>query len=192
MLVIRLQRVGKKHQPSYRMVLQDRRWKPSGKALELLGFYNPISKEKQFQAERIKFWISKGAQPSPTLHNMFIDAGVITGEKVKVWKPKKSKEGDKSESKKEKAKPAASNTSNVSGATDGVESEEKKPASPELPRGEEEPKEESKPEPEQEPVTLPVPIPSEQSSGTESSILDLPAPTGDVGGQIGKEQPAAV
>ena len=172
MLVIRLQRVGKKHQPSYRIVLQDSKWKPQGKALELLGFYNPISKEKQFQAERIKFWISKGAQPSPTLHNMFIDAGVITGEKVKVWKPKKSKEGAKTESKKPESK-----------KEEAKEVKEEKV---------EEPKEESKPEPEQEPVTLPVPIPSEQSSGTESSILDLPAPTGDVGGQIGKEQPAAV
>ncbi|MFZ2603816.1 MAG: 30S ribosomal protein S16 [Candidatus Omnitrophota bacterium] len=158
MLVIRLQRVGKKHQPSYRIVLQDSKWKPQGKALELLGFYNPISKEKQFQAERIKFWISKGAQPSPTLHNMFIDAGVITGEKVKAWKPKKSKEGAKpaaSNAVNKKAKPAASNTSNVSSA---VEPEEKKPASPELPRGEEEPKKESEPEqeaqsqPEEEPA----------------------------------------
>src|SRR3989344_4603057 len=100
MLVIRLQRVGKKHQASFRIVLQDSKWKPQGKALELLGFYNPISKEKQFQAERIKFWISKGAQLSPTLRNMFIDAGVITGEKIKVWKPKKSKDGVKSEGKK--------------------------------------------------------------------------------------------
>ena len=186
MLVIRLQRVGKKHQPSYRMVLQDRRWKPSGKALELLGFYNPISKEKQFQAERIKFWISKGAQPSPTLHNMFIDAGVITGEKVKVWKPKKIKEGAKPAASNAVNKKAAQIPSNTSNVSSEVESEEKS----------EEPKEESGPEPEQEPVTLPVPIPLpipfEQSSGTESSILDLPAPTGDVGGQIGKEQPAAV
>lgn len=106
MLVIRLQRVGKKHQASFRIVLQDSKWKPQGKALELLGFYNPVSKEKQFQQERIKFWISKGAQPSPTLHNMFIDAKVIEGEKVKAWKPKKAKEGakPKSESKKEEVK----------------------------------------------------------------------------------------
>jgi small subunit ribosomal protein S16 len=136
------------------MVLQDRRWKPSGKALELLGFYNPISKEKQFQQDRIKFWISKGAQPSPTLHNMFIDAGIITGEKVKVWKPKKVKEGAKSESKKEKAKPASPNTSNVSGAIDEIESEEKAP--------EEEHKEESKQEPEQEPEVQSQSQPKEQ------------------------------
>ena len=100
MLVIRLQRVGKKHQASFRMVLQDRRWKPSGKFLELLGFYNPTSKEKKFQSDRIKYWISKGAQPSPTLHNMFIDAKIVEGEKVKAWKPKKSKEGANSAGKK--------------------------------------------------------------------------------------------
>lgn len=109
MLVIRLKRVGKKHQASFKIVLQDRRWKPSGKALELLGFYNPISKEKSFQQDRIKFWISKGAQPSPTLHNMFVDAKIIEGEKIKVWKPKKVKEGakpaGKSESKKVEEEP---------------------------------------------------------------------------------------
>lgn len=74
-------------------MLQDSHWKPQGKTLELFGFYNPRSKEKQIQTERVKFWISKGAQPSPTLHNMFVDAGIVTGEKVKVWKAKKGKEG---------------------------------------------------------------------------------------------------
>lgn len=130
MLVIRLQRVGKKHQASFRMVLQDRRWKPSGKALELLGFYNPTSKEKQFQQDRIKFWISKGAQPSPTLHNMFIDAGVITGEKVKAWKPKKSKEGAKPESKKKEAKPEGKKETEEEKAEETEES--KKESGPEL------------------------------------------------------------
>ena len=84
MLVIRLQRVGKKHQASFRIVLQDSRWKPQGKSLELLGFYNPHSKEKQIQAERVKFWLEKGAQPSATLHNMFVDFGVLSGPKVKA------------------------------------------------------------------------------------------------------------
>ena len=93
MLVIRLQRIGKKHQASFRIVLQDSRWKPQGKTLELFGFYNPHSKEKQIQTERVKFWLARGAQSSPTLHNMFVDAGIITGEKVKAWKAKKGKEG---------------------------------------------------------------------------------------------------
>ncbi len=104
MLVIRLQRVGKKHQASFRIVLQDSKWKPQGKVLELFGFYNPHSKEKQIQTERVKFWIAQGAQPSATLHNMFVDLGVITGEKVKTWKPKKGQGGEtKSEVKSEPA-----------------------------------------------------------------------------------------
>ena len=88
MLVIRFQRVGKKHKAAFRIVLQDSRWKPGGKVLELLGFYDPHTKEKKFQAERITHWISKGAQPSSTVHNLFIDGGIITGEKVKAWKAK--------------------------------------------------------------------------------------------------------
>lgn len=93
MLVIRFQRIGKKHQASFRIVLQDSQWKPQGKALELLGFYNPHSKEKNIQAERVNYWISKGARPSPTIHNLLVDSGVIKGEKVKAWKPKKGKKG---------------------------------------------------------------------------------------------------
>lgn len=98
MLVIRLQRVGKKHQAAFRIVLQDSRWKPKGKSLELLGFYNPHSKEKQIQAERVKFWLEKGAQPSATLHNMFVDLGVVAGSKVKVGGSKKGKGVAKKES----------------------------------------------------------------------------------------------
>lgn len=94
MLVIRLQRIGKKHQAAFRIVLQDSKWKLQGKALELLGFYNPHTKEKQFQTERVKFWLAKGAQPSSTLHNMFVDAGIVIGEKVKAWRPKKGKGGE--------------------------------------------------------------------------------------------------
>ena len=89
MLVIRLQRVGKKNKASFRIVLQDKKWKPQGKALELFGFYDPHSKERKVQEERVKFWIAKGAQVSPTLHNMFVDMNILSGEKVKVWKPKK-------------------------------------------------------------------------------------------------------
>lgn len=101
MLVIRLQRVGKKKQASFRVVLQEKTWKTQGKIKELLGFYNPHSKEKKFQTERVQYWLSKGAQPSVTIHNFFVDAGIVEGPKIKAWKPKKKKkvEGE--------AKPAA-------------------------------------------------------------------------------------
>lgn len=124
MLVIRLQRIGKKHQAVFRIVLQDSHWKPQGKTLELFGFYNPHSKEKQIQAERVKFWIAKGAQPSPTLHNMFIDAGIVTGEKVKVWKAKKGKEG----AVKPEAKPASASSAEAAAKTGPATEPEKETA----------------------------------------------------------------
>ena len=99
MLVIRLQRVGKKKQAAFRVVLQEHTWSPQGKAKELLGFYNPIQKEKKFHTERVKYWLSKGAQPSPTVHNLMIDAGILTGAKKKAWSPKPKSEKKKAAEK---------------------------------------------------------------------------------------------
>src|SRR3989344_51659 len=108
MLVIRLQRVGKKKQAAFRVVLQEHTWAPQGKAKELLGFYNPIQKEKKFHEERVKYWLSKGAQPSPTVHNLMIDAGILTGAKKKAWSPKpkseKKKAGKKGGEREKKKK----------------------------------------------------------------------------------------
>jgi len=89
MLKIRLQRIGKKNQPSFRVVLVEHTFRPQGKYIEDLGFYNSHSKQKSFKKERILHWISKGAQVSPTLHNLLIDEKIIEGKKVKAWKPKK-------------------------------------------------------------------------------------------------------
>ncbi len=95
MLKIRLQRVGKKNQPSYRVVLVEHTAPPKGKFLEILGSYNPRKKEKNFKKERIEHWISKGVQISPTVHNLLVDAEILKKEKVKAWKPKKSKKEEK-------------------------------------------------------------------------------------------------
>lgn len=92
MLKIRLQRVGKKNSPSYRVVLAEHTAPPQGKFQEILGFYNPRTKEKSFKKERIEHWLSKGAQLSATVHNLLISAKVIEGIKLKTWKPKKKPE----------------------------------------------------------------------------------------------------
>lgn len=89
MLKIRLQRIGKKNQPSFRLVLVEHTFRPQGKYIEDLGSYNPKSKQKQFNKERILHWISKGAQLSPTVHNFLVDEKIIDKAKVKAWKPKK-------------------------------------------------------------------------------------------------------
>lgn len=89
MLRIRLSRVGKKNKAQFRVTVADARRAPTGKFIEILGHYNPHTKEKVFKKERIEYWISNGAKPSATIHNFLVDAGIIKGEKVVSWKPKK-------------------------------------------------------------------------------------------------------
>lgn len=96
MLKIRLQRFGKKNQPSYRVVLVEHTAPPKGKFLEILGSYNPKSKQKEFKKERIEHWLSKGVQLSPTVHNLLVDAGILKESKIKAWRPKRREEKEKS------------------------------------------------------------------------------------------------
>jgi len=105
MLKIRLQRFGKKNSPSYRVVLVEHTAPPKGKFQEILGSYNPKSKQKEFKKDRIEFWLSKGVQLSPTIHNLLVDEGILNKPKVKAWKPKKKEEEKKpSETKPAEAK----------------------------------------------------------------------------------------
>jgi small subunit ribosomal protein S16 len=91
MLTIRLTRVGKKKQPTYRLVVQEKSRDPWAKALEVVGNYNPMTKPKTIvlKDERIKHWLSVGAQPSETVHNMLIDAKLLEGKKVRASAGKK-------------------------------------------------------------------------------------------------------
>lgn len=90
MLMMRLQRVGRKNDPSYRIVVTDKRTGPkSGKHIDLLGSYNPKLSQFQIDADKVKEWIGKGVQLSDTLHNMLVDKKIIEGKKINVL-PKKS------------------------------------------------------------------------------------------------------
>ncbi len=86
MLTIRLSRVGKKKQPSYRFIVCEKARDPWGKALEILGSYNTLTNppSMQLDADRAKYWISKGAQPSDTVHNILVENKIIEGEKRKL------------------------------------------------------------------------------------------------------------
>lgn len=85
MLKIRLQRVGRKNIPTFRVVLtESQNSTKSGKYLEVLGNYDPVHKTKALDGERIKYWISKGAQTSETMNNFLINEKVISGKKVNV------------------------------------------------------------------------------------------------------------
>jgi len=93
MLVIRLLRVGKKNQPSFKIVVTEKKRPPrGGRFVEQLGFYNPLTKEKSINKERVSYWLSKGAKPSDTLHNLLVKEGIIKGPKIPVHKVSKKKE----------------------------------------------------------------------------------------------------
>lgn len=105
MLIIRLQRFGKRNQAQFRLVLAEHTSPVRGKFLEVLGSYDPRNKTKVFKKDRLSYWASQGVQYSPTVQNMLIGEGILSGEKVKAWRPKKK------EQKKEETAPAASQAS---------------------------------------------------------------------------------
>lgn len=89
MLMIRLQRIGRKNDPSFRAVLTDsKNSTKSGKFLEIVGTYNPKSGVKTFQTERIQYWLGKGAQLSDTMHNFLVAEGAVKGKKINVLSKK--------------------------------------------------------------------------------------------------------
>ncbi len=70
---IRLKRFGAKKRPYYRIVVANSTSPRDGRTLEEVGFYHPVEKEEGqvvFQAERIREWLSKGAQVSPTVKSL--------------------------------------------------------------------------------------------------------------------------
>ena len=100
MLKIRLQRIGRKNEPHFRVVLVDRKHSAqSGKAQEILGSYNPKKGEVLLNSERIKHWLSVGAQASGTVHNFLVDQKIINAKK-KNNLPKKTKTKKRKELKK--------------------------------------------------------------------------------------------
>ena len=90
MLSIRLQRIGRKNEPSFRLVLtESKNAAKSGKFKEVLGFHNFRKDGTVIKADRVKYWISVGAQVSDTAHNLLVTEKVLTGKKKNVL-PKKT------------------------------------------------------------------------------------------------------
>ena len=108
MLTIRLTRKGKKNQPFFRVVVIDkRRSSKGGRAVEDLGYIDPLKKRKSFKKERIQYWLSKGAKPSATIHNFLISEKIIEGKKIHVSKISAKKQAEIDAAKAEKEKAAA-------------------------------------------------------------------------------------
>ncbi len=136
MLTIRLSRVGKKKQASFKVIISEKTKDTRGTYLELLGHYNPHTNKAELKAERIKYWLGKGAQTSGTVHNLLVDQKIITGEKIKVANIKKKKEGEK-----------------IQAATPAEPADTPATETPTAPKAEKKPTKTTTPAPEEKPTT---------------------------------------
>lgn len=127
MLKIRLKRVGRKHDPSFRLVVvESTRGPKSGQYIENLGSYDARTNVKNINTERATYWLGVGAEPSGTAHNLLVDVGAIAGKKVNVL-PKKSpikKEGEEEAEKAPEVKAEAAETESPAEEAPAAESAE--------------------------------------------------------------------
>ena len=91
MLKIRLQRVGRKHDAHFRLIVTPHQNKmKTGNFNEIVGHYNVKMGTSEIKADRVKHWLANGAQASDTVHNMLVAKGIIEAKKKNAL-PKKSK-----------------------------------------------------------------------------------------------------
>jgi small subunit ribosomal protein S16 len=96
MVKIRLNRMGRRHQPFYRIVVVDSRVKRSGKYIESLGYYNPIDDRDPYKldSEKALEWLLKGAQPTRTAKNILSKAGVMKKLDETKYEARKARKGE--------------------------------------------------------------------------------------------------
>lgn len=103
----------------YRLIISEKTKDPYGRALEILGAYNPFTKDLDVKKERIEHWLSVGAQMSPTVNNLLVEKQIIKGKKVTASKP--------GEQKPEEAKPEAPKSEAPAPASEEKPAEEQTP-----------------------------------------------------------------
>lgn len=88
--MMRLKRVGRKNDPSYRIIVVDKRESvKSNNFVAHIGFYNPKLGKSEIDAEAAKHWLAQGVQASGTVHNMLVTKKIIDAKKINVL-PKKT------------------------------------------------------------------------------------------------------
>lgn len=93
MLAIKLSQSGKTNKKMFRLIISEKSRDPYGRALEILGSYNPHSKELAVKGDRVKYWLSKGAQMTDTVNNLLVGKNIIEGKKQLA--PKKTVTSEK-------------------------------------------------------------------------------------------------
>ena len=154
MLAIRLQRVGRTNDPSFRIIVQDHRRSPKKTRglVEFVGSYDARKGTPQVNAERIKYWLSVGARPSDTVHNILVSTKVIDAKKVNAMnkKSKVVKEVPKEEVRAPKPEVKAEVKTEEPKAEAAPEAKEEAKAAPKAEVRTEEPKAEPPPEAKEE------------------------------------------
>lgn len=89
---IRLTRIGATKRPSYRVIAIDKRRSRDGRALEILGFYDPLTEPAtvHLETDKISAWIGKGAQPSETVAKLMRQAERAAQQPAEAEKPKRA------------------------------------------------------------------------------------------------------
>lgn len=170
MLKIRLSRIGKRVQPSFRIIVQEHTASPKGKFIDVLGYYRPTQNPKEFKVdqEKVKEWIVKGAQPSDALAVLLKNEGMSGMDKY--IEPRNKKRKGKKAQEEAPAQPAAAPKAEAPAETPKAETPAEEPAQPaETPQ--EAPKEEPKEEApkQEEPKADPAPAAEAPQSPKEES-----------------------
>ena len=90
---IRLKRMGRRNRPFYRICVMDQHTRRDGRAIEELGFYDPVNPEKgkhfEINEEPARYWISQGAQPTETVASFLKDRGITVRSRAEKRRAKK-------------------------------------------------------------------------------------------------------
>jgi len=134
-VAIRLTRVGATKRPAYRVIAIDKRRSRDGRALEILGFYDPLTEPAtvQLETDKIKAWIGKGAQPSETVVKLMAQAERAAAAGPSTEKPKRATRPSKP---KASSKSAAKAAAKAEAPTAETEAQAAQPAEAEAPAAE--------------------------------------------------------
>lgn len=85
MLKIKLQRTGRKHEPTFRLLLTDsKNSTKTGKFLEVLGSHDFRKDNTEIKKDRVLYWMKNGVKPTPTVHNLLVTHKIIDAKKINV------------------------------------------------------------------------------------------------------------
>lgn len=122
MLTIKLSRTGKKNRPNFRLIVLEKQRDPWGDFLENLGNYDPRTKQLSVNADRVKYWLGKGAKTTKSVHNLFVNNKLIDAKKVRVTHlnaKKRAKIEEKAKKEKETVAPAGATEPTATPAQNG-------------------------------------------------------------------------